>query len=127
MKREAEGDKKLYEDLIRKIKEAGINASFQNSMIRVADPARPGLKPVFPITWLNVLLAFLFATFFGVGAAVLNDVLDNTIRDPDQVARWLNTAKSQASMRSRISEYSVSAVLTHGRDRGCSIATPPSA
>ena len=53
LKREAEGDKKLYEELIRKIKEAGINASFQNSMIRVADPARPGLKPVFPITWLN--------------------------------------------------------------------------
>jgi capsular exopolysaccharide synthesis family protein len=91
LKNEAEGDKKLYEELIRKIKEAGINASFQNSMIRVADPARPGLKPVFPITWLNVLFAFLFATFFGVGAAVLNDVLDNTIRDPDQVARWLNT------------------------------------
>jgi capsular exopolysaccharide synthesis family protein len=49
------------------------------------------LKPVFPILWLNILLAFLFAAFFGVGAAVLNDVLDNTIRDPDQVARWLNT------------------------------------
>src|SRR5579863_6921094 len=91
LKREAESDKGLYEELVRKIKEAGINASFQNSSIRVADTARPGLKPVFPITWLNVLLAFLFATFFGVGAAVLNDVLDNTIRDPDQVARWLNT------------------------------------
>src|SRR5262249_15378952 len=75
----------------RKIKEAGINASFQNSSIRVADTARPGLKPVFPKTWLNVLLAFLFATFFGVGAAVLSDVLDNTIRDPDQVARLMNT------------------------------------
>ena len=32
LKREAEGDKKLYEELIRKIKEAGINASFQNSI-----------------------------------------------------------------------------------------------
>jgi succinoglycan biosynthesis transport protein ExoP len=91
LKREAESDKKLYEELVRKIKEAGINASFQNSSIRVADPARPGLKPVFPKTWLNVLLAFLFATFLGVGAAVLSDVLDNTIRDPDQVARLMNT------------------------------------
>jgi len=90
LKREAEGDKKLYEELVRKIKEAGINASFQNSSIRVADTARPGLKPVFPKTWLNVLLAFLFATFFGVGAAVLSDVLDNTIRDPDQVSRLMN-------------------------------------
>src|SRR6202035_3585095 len=91
LKREAEGDKKLYEELIRRIKEAGINASFQNSSIRVADTARPGLKPVFPKTWLNVLLAFLFATFLGVGGAVLSDVLDNTVRDPDQVMRLMNT------------------------------------
>ena len=40
--------------------------------------------------WLNVLLAFLFATFFSVGAAVLSDVLDNTVRDPDQVSRLMN-------------------------------------
>ena len=90
LKREAESDKKLYEELVRKIKEAGINASFQSNAIRVADTARPGLKPVFPRTWLNVLLAFLFAAFFGVGAAVLSDVLDNTIRDPDQVVRLMN-------------------------------------
>jgi len=86
----AEGDKKLYEELVRRIREAGINASFQNSSIRVADLARPGLRPVFPKMWLNVLLAFLFATFFSVGAAVLNDVLDNTVRDPDQVSRLMN-------------------------------------
>jgi polysaccharide biosynthesis transport protein len=91
LKREAESDKKLYEELVRKIKEEGINASFQNSSIRIADEARPGLKPVFPRTWLNVLLAFLFASFIGVGAAVLGDVLDNTVRDPDQVARLMKT------------------------------------
>ena len=49
LKREAEADKKLYEELVRKIKEAGINAGFQNSAIRIADPARPAVKPVFPI------------------------------------------------------------------------------
>ena len=91
LKREADSDKKLYEELVRKIKEAGINAGFQNSSIRIADEARPGLKPVFPRTWLNVLLAFLSAAFIGVGAAVLSDVLDNTIRDPDQVTRLMKT------------------------------------
>ena len=90
LKREADGDKKLYEELVRKIKEAGINASFQNSSIRVADPARPGLKPVFPKIWLNLLLAFLFSTFLAVGVAVVGDVLDNTVRDPDQVTRLMN-------------------------------------
>src|SRR5229473_319600 len=91
LKRDADGDKNLYDELVRKIREASINASFQNSSIRVADEARPGLKPVFPRTWLNVLLAFLFATFLGVGGAVLSDVLDNTVRDPDQVMRLMNT------------------------------------
>lgn len=91
LKREADGDKKIYEELVRRIKEAGINASFQNSSIRIADSARPGLKPVFPRTWLNLVLAFLFSAFLAVGAAVLADVMDNTVRDPDQVSRLLNT------------------------------------
>ena len=31
------------------------------------------------------------ALALGIGAAILMDKLDNTIRDPDQVARWMNT------------------------------------
>jgi capsular exopolysaccharide synthesis family protein len=91
LKREAEADKKLYEELIQKIKEAGINASFQNSSIRIADPARPGLKPVSPNVRLNTLLAFIFSTLLAVGAAVISDVLDDTVKDPEQAARSLNT------------------------------------
>jgi capsular exopolysaccharide synthesis family protein len=91
LKREAEADKQLYEELVRKIKEAGINASFQNSSIRIADSARPAIKPVFPNIKLNVLLAFLFSALLAVGAAVISDVLDNTVRDPEQVSRVLRT------------------------------------
>ena len=130
LKREAESDKKLYEELVRKIKEAGINASFQNSSIRVADPARPGLKPVFPLTWLNVLLAFLFATFLGVGAAVLTDVLDNTIRDPDQVARLMNTnvvgsLPTVKDWRRRLSPISSSGSANGHRNGNGAIPAPP--
>ncbi|MGO9095601.1 MAG: GumC family protein [Bryobacteraceae bacterium] len=89
LKQEAEGDKKLYEELVRKIKEAGINAGFQNSAIRIADAARPALKPVFPNLKLNLTLAFLFSTLLAMGAAVVSDVLDNTLKDPEQVARTL--------------------------------------
>lgn len=89
LKREAEADKKLYEELVRKIKEAGINAGFQNSAIRIADLGRPGAKPVFPKMWLNLALAFLFSTLVAVGAAVVTDVLDDTVRDPEQVSRTL--------------------------------------
>ncbi len=91
LKREAEADKKLYEELVRKIKEGTINASFQNSMIRIEDPARPGLKPVSPNIKLNVAIAFLLSLFLTVGAALVADAMDNTIRDPEQVEKTLNT------------------------------------
>jgi succinoglycan biosynthesis transport protein ExoP len=91
LKREADADKTLYEELVRKIKEAGINAGFQNSAIRIADPARPALKPAFPDITLNVLLAFLFSALLAISAAVVSDLLDKTIRDPEQVSRTLRT------------------------------------
>jgi capsular exopolysaccharide synthesis family protein len=91
LKQEADTDKGLYEELVRKIKEAGINSSFQNSSIRLADSARPALKPVFPDLRLNAILAFLFSVLLAVGAAVIADVLDNTLTDSEQIQKTLKT------------------------------------
>lgn len=91
LKREADADKSLYSDLERRIREAGINAGFQNSSIRIADVARPPDTPVFPRKWLNLLLALIASSVIGICAAILADVLDTTIRDPEQVARALDT------------------------------------
>lgn len=91
LKREADADKRLYEELTTKIKEAEINAGFQNSAIRIADTARPAIKAVFPNLKVNLSLAFLFSMLMGVGASLIADVLDRTVRDPEQVVRTLNT------------------------------------
>jgi polysaccharide biosynthesis transport protein len=91
-KREADADKTLYSDLERRIREAGINAGFQNSAIRIADLARPPDKPVFPRKGLNLLLAFIISSVLAICGAILIDVLDTTIRDPEQAARALDTS-----------------------------------
>lgn len=91
LKREAEADKKLYEELVRKIKEAGINASFQNSAIRIADLARPGELPVAPNLKLNLLLTFFVSLVVAAIGAIVSDALDSTVRDPEQVVRTLGT------------------------------------
>jgi capsular exopolysaccharide synthesis family protein len=91
LKREADADKTLYDELIRKIREADINAGFQNNNIRIADVARPPLHPVFPNIKLNLILAFLFSTLLAVGAALLQDTLDTTLRDPKEASRFLGT------------------------------------
>jgi succinoglycan biosynthesis transport protein ExoP len=90
-KREAEADKKLYEELATKIKEAGINAGFQNSAIRIADLARPAFTQVFPNIPMNLALAILFSTLLAVAAAILMDLLNSAVRDPDQVTRLMKT------------------------------------
>ncbi|MDP9054765.1 MAG: polysaccharide biosynthesis tyrosine autokinase [Acidobacteriota bacterium] len=90
-KRDADADRKLYEELTRKIQEAGINAGFQDSSIRLADDARPAIKPVFPKVRSNALIAFFAATLLGVVVVFLSDSMDHTLRDPEQISRQLQT------------------------------------
>ncbi|HVN94185.1 MAG TPA: polysaccharide biosynthesis tyrosine autokinase [Terracidiphilus sp.] len=89
LKQEADADKALYDELIKKIREADINAGFQNNNIRIADVARPSLKPVFPNMTLNLVLAFLFSCLLAIGGAILLDSLDTTLRDADEASRFL--------------------------------------
>ncbi len=89
LKQEADTDKALYEELIRKIREAGINASFESSSIRLADVARPALYPSFPKTTLNALLALLGSTIIGLSIIFLMDALDTTVLDAEHLQREL--------------------------------------
>ncbi len=91
LKDDAESDKKLYEELMRKIQEDGINSGFQNDNVRIADFARPGVKPVFPNILLNVALAAIASFLIGVAAAILSDSMDTTLRDPELASRYLGT------------------------------------
>jgi capsular exopolysaccharide synthesis family protein len=89
LKRDAENDKKLYEDLYRRTKEADINNGFQDETIQIAAPAVPAAKHVFPNTLLLVALAFVLSGILGVGGALLSDALDTTLSDPEEAATRL--------------------------------------
>ena len=91
LRREAEADKKLYEELVRKIKEAGINANFQSSSIRIADLARIPLEPVSPNLLMNTGLALVLSILLALIGVLAADALDNTIRDPEQVKSSFGT------------------------------------
>lgn len=91
LKQDADNDRKVYDELTRKIQEAGINAGFQDSSIRLADAARPALKPVFPKVRVNALIAFFASTLLGIVVVFLSDSMDHTLRDPEQISRKLQT------------------------------------
>ncbi|HWE52842.1 MAG TPA: polysaccharide biosynthesis tyrosine autokinase, partial [Bryobacteraceae bacterium] len=107
LKEEADADKKLYDELVRRIREASINASLQDNSIRIADRARAPANAVFPRISLNLLVAFLLSTLLATGAVIAGDLVDNTIRDPEEVSRCLRvdvagTLPAVNSFRGRI-------------------------
>jgi capsular exopolysaccharide synthesis family protein len=91
LKREAEDDRKLYEELSNRIKEAGINAGFQNSSIRIADQAQPSKSPVYPNVPRNIEMALLASLALGIVTALFGDAMDATLRSPEDVERTLGT------------------------------------
>lgn len=91
LKQEADTDKTLYEELIKKINESEINASFQGNSIRLADHARPALYPSYPHTGLNALIAFMLSGLLAVSGVFLMDALDNTALNSEDLERRLHT------------------------------------
>ncbi len=89
LKQEADADKALYDELVKKIQEADINAGFQDNNIGIADAARPALSPIFPNVRQNLLMALLLSTILAIGAIVLLDSFDTTLRDPQKASRFL--------------------------------------
>lgn len=85
LKREAEGDKALYEGLMTKLKETAISAGLRSSNIRVVDPAMIPSSPARPAKTRNVALAFLVGLVGGIGLALMREYLDNTVKTPDDV------------------------------------------
>lgn len=91
LKREADADRKLYEELVSKTKQAAINSGFPSSAIRIADRARPAYEPISPNVQLNTLLAAILGLILAIGVAVLSDTLDLTVRDPTLVSVAVNS------------------------------------
>lgn len=89
LKQEADADKALYDELVKKIQEADINAGFQDNNISIADAARPPLSPVYPNIRTNLFLAFFVSTILAIGVAILLDSIDTTLRDPLEASRFL--------------------------------------
>ncbi len=89
LKRDAEGDKQLYSEMTRRIKEYEINGAFRHSLARVIDPALPSTTAVSPKTPLVIGFAALLSLVLAVLGALLVDAFDHTIVEPEQAAREL--------------------------------------
>jgi capsular exopolysaccharide synthesis family protein len=89
LKREADTNKELYKGLLQRMKEAGVSAGIMASNIQIVDQAELPTKPYKPNKRLNLLLAAVVGLFLGVGLAFFFEILDNTVKTPEDLEQLI--------------------------------------
>ncbi len=89
LKRDADTNKELYNGILQRLKETGLNANLARSNIQVLDKADVPAVPYKPDRKRNMLLALFIGLFGGLGLAFFTDYLDNTVKTPDDVEKTI--------------------------------------
>ncbi len=86
LQREVNTNKSIYQSLLQRAKEieASVGAAVTN--IQIVDQARVPIYPYKPKVALNFLLGMVLGLFGGIGVAFLLEYMDNTIKNPDELA-----------------------------------------
>jgi succinoglycan biosynthesis transport protein ExoP len=90
LRKEADSAKGLYEVLLQKLQETDIAASMRSTTVAVVDRAGTPQYPVRPQKKRIALAGLLAGLFVGFGLVLARDFLSNTIRDPEEVERYLH-------------------------------------
>jgi capsular exopolysaccharide synthesis family protein len=85
LSKEADQSQELYQDLLKRLKEAGILEGLHSSNVTVVDPASAPARPSKPQVPLYLALGAVFGLFLGCCAALLVDAVDNKIQDADEI------------------------------------------
>lgn len=88
--REVDTNKQLYDGVLSRLKEIGVAADVRSSNIHVMGKALPPRIPSYPDTRRNLMLGLLLGLAGAVGLAFLLEQLDNTLKTPEEAARYMH-------------------------------------
>ncbi len=85
LEREVKTNRQLYQDLLERMKEAQVTAGLKASNVRIVDAADLPLVPSKPRVVMDLALALILGLAAGIGLALLQEYLDDTFKNPDEV------------------------------------------
>lgn len=89
LQQQAESAKDIYDFLLKQAEEINLSSVMSSSSLRVVDPADVPILPISPKIKLNVLVAAVLSLALGMGVALFLDYMDDTLKTPDDVIRYL--------------------------------------
>jgi polysaccharide biosynthesis transport protein len=90
LKKEADSANGLYAVLLQKLNETDIAASIRSNNVSVVDRASAPQYPVRPQKRRIALAGLLLGLLAGLGLVLVRDYQGNTIRDPEEIERYLH-------------------------------------
>ena len=88
-KQEADNSRNLYEDLFKRLKEAGVIEGLRSSDVSVVEPGRVPAKPAKPNVPIYLGVSLFAGLFFGVCGALFTESVDSKIQSFEAVEHLL--------------------------------------
>lgn len=87
---DSETKQQLYQVITKTMNEVALSADLLANNVTLLDHAITPLRPIKPNKRLNLMLGAMFGLLMGVGTAFFLDYLDNTLRSPEDVEKYLH-------------------------------------
>jgi len=91
LQRELKANEKLYELLLKKEKEVGVESSLNVGHVKQVQKATLPVYPVRPKKILNLFLSVIAGFLLGVGMAFLKEYMDQTLKGMDEISSLLSS------------------------------------
>jgi capsular exopolysaccharide synthesis family protein len=85
IKRDSDNNQRLYDMVLKRLKDTELSGMLRTNNARVLDAARPSIAPLRPNVRSSLLLGLLLGLAGGIGLALLLDQLDNTVKSQADV------------------------------------------
>ena len=89
IKTDSETNKQIIDLIAMTMKEVQLNYELMNNNVAILDEAVPPLYPIKPRKRTNLMIGAMFGLFLGLGVVFFLDYLDNTLRTPEDVEKYL--------------------------------------
>jgi uncharacterized protein involved in exopolysaccharide biosynthesis len=89
LQRETETNQQLYETVAKRVKETGLTGGLETNNIRLVESAAVPTSPIRPRKVWNIGLSVVAGLVLGFGVAVGFELLDRSLRTPDDVEQHL--------------------------------------